>query len=127
MTKLKTRDIKPVRETMLAQQDGLCALCKQICDLESAVLDHCHKGGYVRAVLHNSCNSALGSVENAMVRRGVKDKRAFADGIGSYLVTHGVDQTGLIHPSHRTPEEKKALVAKRRKSKAKLKKSNKKE
>jgi hypothetical protein len=127
MTKLKAKDVKATREKLLAAQGGICALCSELCSSEEAVLDHCHKGGYVRAVLHNSCNSALGSVENAMVRRGVKNKQAFANGIGAYLGVHSTNQTGLTHHTHRTLDEKKALATKRRKAKAKLKKLSKKD
>jgi Recombination endonuclease VII len=51
--------------TLLAQQEGLCAICKRQLVLEnltgdSAVVDHCHVSGKVRGILCNECNRGLG-------------------------------------------------------------------
>tara|TARA_E500000318_G_scaffold2023_1_gene2667 strand:- start:90 stop:539 length:450 start_codon:yes stop_codon:yes gene_type:complete len=37
-------------------------------DMQDAVLDHCHKTGMVRAVLHRQSNAMLGRIENAWRR-----------------------------------------------------------
>lgn len=57
-------------ETMIAAQDGLCALCGE----EPAVqVDHDHKTGKVRGILCDGCNGGLGlfrddieTIENAI-------------------------------------------------------------
>jgi hypothetical protein len=72
------------------------------------VLDHDHATGAVRAVLHRTCNTLLGKVENAYRRFGVKDLSAFAQGLVPYMQHHAVNRTGLLHPSHRTDDEKRA-------------------
>jgi hypothetical protein len=50
-------------ESLLAQQDHLCALCGRPFGLTPstrAVIDHDHKTGKFRGVLHSSCNIGLG-------------------------------------------------------------------
>src|ERR1035437_10621925 len=59
-------------EQMLRNQNGVCAICKQ---LETAVhnkskqtvelcVDHCHKTGKVRGLLCNHCNRAVGALKD---------------------------------------------------------------
>lgn len=43
---------------IVAQQGGLCPICLKP---EPDVVDHCHKTGRVRGILHRRCNSALGT------------------------------------------------------------------
>lgn len=115
--KLKSTQVKSTRLQLLETQGGVCAICKLPCEEEKAVLDHCHKGGHVRAVLHRSCNSLLGKLENNAPRYGMSFEQllAFVNGSAVYLDVHRENQTGLIHPTHFTAEEK----VERRKKKAK--------
>ena len=86
------------------------------------VLDHCHSSGAVRATLHRSCNALLGKVENNAARFGVKDLSAFCYGVGKYLQTHKTNITGMLHPTHKTADEKRlAANKKRRVARAKAK------
>lgn len=119
--KLKSKDIKPTRSRLLAEQNYTCALCKQACAEDQAVLDHDHAGGHVRAVLHRTCNAVEGKVIGAMRRFGIKNPDEFLSELVKYHDTHKQNVTGLIHPAHRTPDEKKELAKKRvqRKNKAK--------
>ena len=48
---------------MLAQQNGLCAICKRKPKKKLGV-DHCHVTGVVRGLLCNKCNSGLGFYED---------------------------------------------------------------
>lgn len=59
----------------------------------------------------------LGKLENNGPRYGMSFEQliAFANGAGAYLIKHRENQTGFIHPTHFTPEEK----VERRKAKAK--------
>lgn len=102
---------------MLEAQGNVCAICKQSCSVDEAVLDHCHKGGQIRAVLHRGCNSLLGKAESNAPRYGLKLERliAFLAGSSTYIDVHRENLTGLVHPSYHTAEEK----AERRKIKAK--------
>ena len=49
-------------ETMLAAQDGRCAICKRtwVEDIRQFAVDHDHETGKIRGVLCSSCNRALG-------------------------------------------------------------------
>lgn len=117
IVKLKTTGVKKTRLALLESQGGFCAICGLTCTIDQAVLDHCHKGGQVRAVLHRSCNSLLGKCENNAPRYGMTFQQLanFLQGASQYIVTHQENKTGLIHPSHFTAEEK----IERRKAKAK--------
>lgn len=59
------------RKALLTQQDCLCGLCGHHIEYEKAVLDHCHKSGRIRSVLHRGCNSLLGKIENNYKRFGI--------------------------------------------------------
>ena len=50
-------------QQMHAEQDGKCAGCLEVLDLETprkTHVDHCHATGAIRGLLCNLCNSALG-------------------------------------------------------------------
>lgn len=70
-------------------------------------------------MLHRGCNSLLGKVENNHKRYGVPSVAAFGSGLGAYLSLHLTNVTGLIHPTHKTEDEKRlARNAKARKARA---------
>jgi hypothetical protein len=46
-------------------------------------------------------------VENNYKRYGVPNLSAFLNGLAAYLQRHETDQTGLLHPSHLTEDEKR--------------------
>jgi hypothetical protein len=71
------------------------------------VLDHDHSTGAVRATLHRGCNALLGKVENNHKRYGIPNLAAFANGIAAYLQAHETNRTGLLHPTHKTDDEKR--------------------
>jgi len=117
--KLKRTEIKEVRDRLLLEQNGLCCICGEVCTPEQAVLDHDHASdrGYVRAVLHRTCNAVEGKIVNACKRYGIKDVHTFLTGLIQYHVFHAENRTGLIHPVHKTPEQKKERTKKRAKKK----------
>lgn len=58
---------KPQFDEMLEKQSGLCDLCElplPVGSLELVRIDHCHKQGHVRALLHNKCNIGLHYIED---------------------------------------------------------------
>jgi hypothetical protein len=108
--KLKHTQIKQYRETQLQHQDQKCALCGEGIELD-AVLDHDHKTGLIRQVLHRGCNSLLGKIENSMPRSRVDIRRLenIVRNLVPYLTkTH----TEIRHPTHLTIEERKMKKAK---------------
>lgn len=106
---------------MLAAQNHLCALCGEDCSADP-VLDHNHKTGAIRAVLHRQCNAFLGRFENNAARHCVKQEQlaSFLRSAACYIDAHSSDQTGLVHPSMKTAEEK-ALRAKAKRRRARKK------
>lgn len=117
LIKLKPKDIKPLRETIHAEQSGLCAICHETVMPDEAVLDHCHKTGYIRAVLHRGCNAYIGHLENNMARNRITPARlqAILTNFELYVNSHRL----YVHPSHKSKEEKTALAKKRRKRRSK--------
>lgn len=121
MRKLKVSEIKTVREQLLKKNNFKCGLCGLPISEDDAVhLDHEHKNGHIRDAIHARCNTTLGKIENHLVRAGFKtdeEKSSFLMNVWRYIKLHETDQSGLRHPSHRTPEEKRELAKKRRKDK----------
>ena len=70
------------RADLWIKQDQRCALCKGPVPLIKTVLDHDHRTGYVRGVLHKHCNWMLGKIERAAQRSGIPN---FAQHAAIYL------------------------------------------
>lgn len=122
LTKLRPKDIKPLREQILLEQHGLCAICHEALQPDEAVLDHCHRTGFVRAVLHRGCNAYIGHLENNMARNRISPER-----LGQILANYMyyVNSHRLyIHPTHLTPEERQAKAKKRAQKRRAKRKQN---
>jgi hypothetical protein len=50
--------------TLCNAQNGLCALCSRPFGEGTPYIDHCHKTGKVRGLLHISCNSIIGHAKD---------------------------------------------------------------
>jgi Recombination endonuclease VII len=115
--KIKPRDIRPLREQFYQEQQGLCALCGEPIDPLEAVLDHDHKTGLLRGVLHRGCNAYIGSMENNLARNKISPNRLTK--ILENFVLYCQDLKPIRHPTHYTPEERaiktKTRLARRRK------------
>lgn len=122
MRRLKQAEIASVRASMLIAQKGYCAVCQLPLSAKEAVLDHDHRTGICRGVLHAGCNSLLGPVENNAPRFGVRNLQAFLHGAAAYLKLHEQDMTQLLHPTYRTEDEKRL----RRNKKARVARAKKK-
>jgi hypothetical protein len=86
-------------------------------EASEAVLDHDHKTGYIRGSLHRGCNALLGKIENSLVINKITPEKL--QGILANLVSYQSQHHDVLHPTHLTPEERKA----RTKRRAKLRKS----
>ena len=105
--KLKTSEIKPLREQMLINQDYVCPLCQQIIDPETTngpVLDHCHFTGVIRAVIHRFCNTYLSRIENGTKRNKITDEQL------KVILKNAYDyikiDTPYLHPTYKSPIDK---------------------
>lgn len=106
--RLKTTEIATTRAALSVQQGHRCKLCKLPLGegADRPVLDHDHATGFIRGVLHSSCNALLGKIENNYKRTGVK-LGPFLAGALPYMQAHSTPQHYLLHPSHKTPDEKR--------------------
>jgi hypothetical protein len=111
LNRAKPKDIKSLREQYLQEQMGLCALCREPVDPLDAVLDHCHKTGLLRAVLHRGCNCYIGSMENNLARNQITPTR-LANILANFERYKHLTKP-ILHPTYRTAEEKKARTKKR--------------
>ncbi len=113
--------IGPVRHKMLAEQGGVCVLCKRPVKTgqgTDAVLDHDHVSGHVRGVLHRGCNAMLGHLENNRPRHMLTDDAKFAEFLGNIIgYITGDYSHNPQYPTHKTAQEK--AVASREKARKK--------
>jgi hypothetical protein len=119
MQKLKSSEIALLRAQLLTEQQGLCALCNEFIEENKAVLDHCHKTGQIRGVLHRGCNAFEGNLVNAMPRNLITLERLH--NILARLMWYHKQLKPLLHPTHKTPEERKQRAKKRAQAKRKKK------
>lgn len=106
MRKLKYAEVPAVRSRILAEQKNVCALCGD--PPETPCLDHCHSTGIVRGVLCRGCNALLGKLENNRKRYGLGNITRFfrfCNRVSQYLTHHSMGS--LIHPTHKTEDEKR--------------------
>ena len=98
-TKIKRTEIREYRQSQLQRQNYICALCADRIE-DDAVLDHDHKSGKIRQVLHRGCNALLGKIENNMRRNRVTIERLehWAVNLVSYINT---EHTDLLHPTYK--------------------------
>lgn len=111
MQKLKNSEIAQLRTQLLNEQQGLCALCLEMIEEGKAVLDHCHKTGQIRAVLHRGCNAFEGNIINAIPRNLISITRL--KNILTRLIWYQQQLKPMLHPTYRTPEERHQRAKKR--------------
>lgn len=110
--RIKHSEIAEYRSKILTEQGHQCALCNHTVAPGEAVLDHDHRSGYIRGTLHRGCNALLGKIENSLRINKISPERLsnILKNTEFYINSH----TLLVHPLHRTPEEK--LLARRKKT-----------
>lgn len=113
MHRLKASEVAAYRATLLDQQDGRCVLCGESIEAGDDVLDHDHKTGHVRGVLHSGCNAMLGHVENNRPRYRMLGARLrrWLNAVFTYIHTDYSNRP--LHYTHRTDDEKRLLKNKR--------------
>ena len=113
---LKQSDIKPLREKLYKEQNGICPLLKQKIDIKDTSLDHQHKrlsdpigldgAGLIRGCIHKQANSAEGKIVNIYKRLGLNKfilLPNFLRNLADYLER---DNLPYIHPSEKSKSKK---------------------
>jgi hypothetical protein len=104
MNKLKHSEIAQVRTDLLAEQQGRCALCGQEIEPGKAVLDHDHRSGQIRGVLHRGCNALEGMITNSLPRNLITPARLAA--IFQNWTHYHENPKPMLHPTHKLPGTK---------------------
>jgi hypothetical protein len=115
MRKLKASEVALYRETLLQKQMGRCALCGELIEGDD-VLDHDHKTGIVRGVVHRGCNAMLGHIENNRARNHLTDPVKLARmlrAVPAYITGLLPSTDSVLYPTHKTEDEKRELRNKR--------------
>lgn len=134
MRRIKHAEIPVIREQIKAAQGNSCAICGvsftdaklvkgKLVPKYVATLDHDHDTGHIRGVLCNSCNGMDGKIKN----RANRAKRGMTiiewlEALLNYWKKHEKPNTPLIHPTHKTDDEKRLLrnkKARQRRARAK--------
>lgn len=107
--RLKTKDIKPFRDKIIAEQDGKCWLCGIALGGDiKACLDHDHDTGAIRGVLCQNCNGIEGKIKNLANRAKRNDSRmTFIINIVKYWTHFNAYARPELHPTHKTADEKR--------------------
>ena len=120
--KLKPKDIPLLRDKLAKEQGNRCRLCDV--DLSSVVacLDHDHTNGKIRAVLCGNCNGIEGKIFN-LARRAKRKSTAidFINQVKNYWVHFTDNPRQEIHPSHKSPDEKR--IARNKKARERRRKN----
>ena len=106
---LKPSEVASVLAQLVKKQKNRCAVCGQpFTAKDRPVLDHCHDTGFIRGALHNSCNGAEGRVKTKarLGHKGVSTAD-YIIGLGKYLEQHKTPQYKLIHPTHKSEDQKR--------------------
>lgn len=116
--KLKQSDLAKIKPQLVAEQNGLCIMCGEDLTRTKAVnqvIDHCHKTGFVRGVAHRGCNMLEGKIRNVMTRWGScsTDQQIASKLSGFKEFFENPPKTEYIHPTHKTPAEKRAAQNKK--------------
>jgi hypothetical protein len=86
---------KEVFLNLLAEQKNCCCICLEPFVNQKPHVDHCHKTGKVRGLLHKQCNSLLGFA---------KDKQAVLLSAINYLNKHSNEKSNIESGEKRTGE-----------------------
>ena len=139
--KLKHSEIKAHRDKLLEKQKNKCWICgadfsdayynykkRKTAPKHSPVLDHNHDTGKVRGVLCSGCNSIEGLIVKGIdryhtniSREDVTQVMVFLGQLSGYYWHYDTYPMDVIHPNHKTNEEKR--LSKNKKARLKRKKS----
>lgn len=125
LRRLKQAELILVRKAIYDKQSGVCPLCGEAMPFASTCLDHDHTTGRVRGVLCRNCNGMEGKLKSIVnrARRG-KPPAHYLGRVIQYWIKHEEDQWGLLHPLHKTDDEKRLRTNKLARKRRALKKQS---
>lgn len=120
--RLTLAQVVPVRSALLQKQGFKCPLCEgsmRSTAKKSPALDHDHQTGFVRDVLCINCNGIEGKVFNLIRRaKGDLEPLQWLQNFMDYHERHKTPQHGgILHHTHKTPEEKREAANKKARAK----------
>lgn len=102
--KLSQSQISKYRDELLRAQNDLCPICGELINGD-AVLDHDHRTGHVRGVLHRSCNGLEGKITNWVKSFGkTLDVSSLLSSLLEYQLRDS--SSNPLHPLHKTDIDK---------------------
>lgn len=124
--------VRAVTLKLLKEQDGMCLVCAKPIDItkkgtvgDGPALDHCHRTGFIRGVLHRSCNGGIGRAESVIgrwVTGSMQDEAAIVQDMQRMVDYLKRPNTDLLYYTFKTPEEQaQAQKLKARKARARRK------
>lgn len=114
LRKLKQSEIAAWRAQQRLDQNGICPISGWGLDATGIAADHCHKTGMMRATLPTWVNAQLGRIENAANRVGGGTYAPdFLRKCADYIEYHSRHPSFVLHPTFKTPDEKKEAAKKR--------------
>jgi hypothetical protein len=116
--KIKASDLKWVRDMLLEKQGWVCPLCGR--DMRNVqprqrCVDHDHAldgpaAGAIRGCLCSNCNGNEGRIKNRVdCSKGNLNPIEWLENLLNYWKKHRTNQTGLIHHTWKSPEERRIL------------------
>ena len=113
MRRLTKSEVLQFRLQQWLKQDKICILCKREIAREDTVLDHDHKTGECRGVLHRGCNALEGKLANGRALNGLQDDNDFLTYLSNLYDYIKNSKLNILHPSHKSEEEKRQIRNKR--------------
>lgn len=134
LLKIPRSQLYAITMQLLKKQGGVCLVCKKSINVKTTgrasdyCCDHDHETGEVRGILHRSCNAALGKIDHAAGRWGAKSMKyedivPYLKQVVAYYETVQANPTGIMYPSHKTPEEAAAAAKLKRRKQYAVKKA----
>lgn len=133
--RIKSYDLKKVRDALIEEQGGLCPLCERDLTQLKAIqrtVDHNHVksgpgAGAVRGALCSNCNGNEGRIRRRVLSsKGSMDEIKWLSNLVAYWDKHKENFTGLIHYKHKTADELREIRNKKQRQRRAAKKKGKK-
>jgi hypothetical protein len=116
--RIKASDLKRIRKELILEQGNKCPLCERDLSMvqpKQRCVDHNHDltgpaAGAVRGVLCSNCNGNEGRIRTrAICAKGHLTEVQWLRNLVEYLEKHSTNQTGYIHHTWKTQEERRII------------------